>query len=166
MVDERVPVRRSRGFLTPIISALLVIGAIVAIVAFRSEVWRFVKWLGNGLGSWFTEWVPDHKGQAAAILGFAVVAFVINWLAHVRGRFRAWVFAIILEVGLWLLFWYSVGIPSFNELLGLNIEQMSAGTVIGSAIGVVAVTGVIFWILESREEWRKYRRRHNVVEDE
>jgi hypothetical protein len=30
---------------------------------------------------------------------------------------------------------------------------------------VIALTGLIFWILEAREEWNKYRRRHNADDD-
>jgi hypothetical protein len=36
---------------------------------------------------------------------------------------------------------------------------MTASTVFLSGIIVIAVTGVLFWFLESREEWRKYRHR-------
>jgi len=87
------------------------------------------------------------------------LAFVLNWLAHVRGRLRAWIFAIVLEIGLWLLFWFGAGIPPLNELMGLNIEKMGATTVILSGLIVIALTGAIFWWLEAREEWRRYRHR-------
>jgi hypothetical protein len=162
---ERVPERRSRGFLTPVLAGLLLIGGLIAVIAFRAEVWRFVKWIGSGIQDLFTGWVPDHPKQFSAIVGFAIVAFVLNWIAHVRGRFRAWVFAIVVEVGLWLLFWYGPGIPSLNELFGLNLPGLTWTEVVVSAIVVIAVTGALFWFLEMREEWRKYRRQHHVDDD-
>ena len=153
---------RSRGLLAPVIGGLIVIVALVAGIAYRSQLWEFLKWVGGLIGDWFTTWVPDHPGQTAAIGGFAVFAFALNWLAHVNGRLRAWIFAIVVEVGLWIIFWYGIGIPPLNELVGLNISKMTSGAVATSAIIVVAVTGVVFWFLEAREEWHKYRRRQNV----
>ncbi len=158
--------RRSRGFLKPVVGGLLLIGALVAAIYFRSQLWEFLQWLGRSIETWVTEWVPEHPGQTGAIVGFAVIAFLINWVAHIRGRLRAWIFALVVQLGLWFLFWYSVGIPSLNELFGLNIARMSSSVVILSGLIVTAVTGAIFWFLESREEWRKYRRRHHVDDDE
>jgi hypothetical protein len=163
MVDQ--PVRRSRGILAPIVGGIIVIGALVAAIAYRSQLWDALKWVGRNASSWITDWVPNHPGETGAILGFAVVAFVINWLAHIRGRLRAWIFAIVVEVGLWLLFWYGLGIPSLNELFGLNITRMTSSAIFISAAFVIGLTGVVFWFLESREEWNKYRRRHHVDED-
>ncbi|HEX6869569.1 MAG TPA: hypothetical protein VF163_00600 [Micromonosporaceae bacterium] len=164
MVDQRSD-SRSRGLLTPVLGGIALIAALVAAIAFRAELWEFLKWLGRTVGTWLTDWVPDHPRETGAILGFAVVAFAINWIAHVRGRFRAWVFALVVEVGLWLLFWYGPGIPSLNDLVGLNIPTMSATAIVVSAAVVIALTGALFWFLEVREEWRKYRRRHHVEED-
>jgi hypothetical protein len=96
------------------------------------------------------------------MVAFAVVAFVINWLAHIRGRLRAWVFAVVVEIGLWLLFWLGLGVPPLNELFGLNIAKLATRDVVMSGIIVVALTGVLFWFLEAREEWRRYRRPHPI----
>ena len=164
MVDQPTG-RRSGGLFVPVAGGLLLIGAIVAGIAFRSDLWRFIRWLGDRIGTFFSEWVPDHPEQSAAIGGFAVLAFVLNWIAHVNGRLRAWVFAVIVEAGLWLLFWYGLGVPSLNELTGLDVEKLDSTGVVVSGILVIALTGLVFWYLEMREEWRKYRRRHNVVED-
>ena len=163
MVEQRTS--RSRGFLTPVIGGIIVIAALIGLIYFRAEVWEFVKFVGRNVGTWMTEWVPAHPGQTFALAIFAVVAFAINWFAHVRGRLRAWIFALVVEIGLWLLFWFGLFIPSLNKLIGLNIEQMPISTVIVSGIVVIALTGVVFWILEAREEWNKYRRRHHVDED-
>ena len=43
-----------------------------------------------------------------------------------RGRLRTWIFALVVEVGLWLLFWTGPGVPSLNDLLGLRIPRLSA----------------------------------------
>ncbi len=162
MVDTT---RRSRSLLKPVVGALALIAILIAVVFFRAEVWSATKAVGRAFNTWLFDWVPEHPGQGAAIIGFAVVAFLINWVAHVRGRLRAWVFALVVEAALWGLFWYGLLIPSFNELFGLDFEQMSAGVVVLSGAIVIAVTGALFWFLESREEWRKYRRRHNVDDD-
>jgi hypothetical protein len=160
MVGQRAS--GSRSLLAPIIGGLAVVAALIAVIFFRAQLWDGLKWLGGVISDWLTEWVPDHPGQTAAIVGFAVLAFVLNWLAHVRGRLRAWIFALVVEFALWLLFWYGAGIPPLNELLGLNIDRMSAAAVLSSGLIVIAVTGAIFWWLEAREEWRKYKRRHDA----
>ena len=165
MVDQRRPARRSGRLLLPLLGGLLLIGVIVALIGFRDEAWRFVTWVGGGIGDWFSDWVPSHPQQTAAIFVFAVIALFLNWLAHIRGRLRAWLFVLVVEVGLWLIFWYGLGVPPLNDLLGLHITRPSGAEIAVSTVIVVANTGAVFWFLELREEWRKYRRRHNVVED-
>jgi hypothetical protein len=164
VAEERTS-RRSGGLLLPLLGGLVLIGLIIALIAFREPVWRFVQWLGGLVGDWFGEWVPAHPQQTTAILVFALLALLLNWLAHIRGRLRAWLFVLVLEVGLWLLFWYGLGVPPLNELIGLNITRPTGAEIAVSTVVVVLITGAIFWFLELREEWRKYRRRHNVVED-
>ena len=160
MVDQRTS-PRSRGFLKPVVYGVILLVAIVAAIYFRSQLWDGVKWLLRTFNNWLTTWVPDHAGATAAIAGFAVVAFIVNWIAHVRGRLRAWIFAIVVEVGLWLLFWYGLGIPSLNDLFGLHITRITPNEVVLSGAIVIALTGLVFWVLETREEWNKYRRKHN-----
>jgi hypothetical protein len=157
---------RSRGFLAPVLGGIALIGALILAIAFRTQLWDALIWTSKTVGDTLTQWVPDHPGQTAAIIGFAVVAFLLNWVAHVRGRARAWVFAVVVEMGLWLLFWYDAGIPSLNELLGLDLAPLTLTAVIVSGLVVIAVTGALFWFLEMREEWRKYRRRHHVDDDD
>jgi hypothetical protein len=161
MTDQRYPTRRP-GLLSPVLGGLVLIAAVVAAIAFRVQLWHFLRWLGGGIRTWATDWVPVHREQSAAMVGFAVIALVINWLAHVRGRLRAWVFAVVVEMGLWLLFWLGLGVPSLNELLGLDLAPLSTRDVVISGIIVIAVTGVVFWILEAREGWRRYRRQTAV----
>lgn len=163
MVDQRAT--RSRGLLAPVIGGIIAIAALVAAIYFRAPLWDFLKFVGRAIGTWMTEWVPEHPGQTFAIAIFAVVAFVLNWVAHIRGRLRAWIFAVVVELGLWVLFWYGLLIPSFNELVGLNLEKMPIGTVLISGVVIIALTGALFWFLEAKEEWNKYRRRHNADGD-
>ena len=162
MVEESTA---SRSILKPILGGILVLVALVAAIYFRAELWEFLKLVGRQVRYVLTEWIPDHPGQAVAVAAFIVIAFVINWIAHVRGRFRAWVFAVVIELGLWLLFWYGLLIPSIKDLIGLEVEQMNFRTVMISGLVIIGLTGAIFWFLETREEWNKYRRRHHVDED-
>jgi hypothetical protein len=162
MADQRV--RRSGGLIGPVLGGVLLIVAVIAVIAFRSELWRFVKWASRSLSHWLTVWAPNHPRQTGAIIGFAVVAFAINWIAHVRGRLRAWVFALVVEAGLWLLFWHGPGIPSLNDLFGLKMPKLSGGEIALSGLLVIALTGIVFWLLEMREGWRGYRHRQTVDE--
>ncbi len=165
MADQRYPVRRSRGFVGPVLGGLAIIAALIAGIAFRRELWRFVRWAGAAINDWLTGWVPAHQRETGAIAGFAVLTLAINWIAHVRGRLRAWIFALVVEIGLWLLFWYSPGIPSLNDLFGFRIPKLSSSAVALSGALVIALTGAVFWFLEAREEWLAYRRRHHVDND-
>jgi hypothetical protein len=165
MADQRYPVRRSPGLLGPVVGGLVLIAAVVAGIALRAQVWQFVKWAGRMVSRWFTGWAPAHPHQTAAIAAFAIVALIVNWIAHVRGRLRAWIFAVVVEIGLWLLFWNGPGIPSLNDLLGLKIARLSPKEIALSGALVVAITGAVFWLLELREGWRAYRRQHNVDEE-
>src|SRR5262245_57048214 len=101
MVQQSYSVRRrSRGFLSPVLGGLTLIAALVAAIYFRSELWEAAQWLGRTVSVWLTDWAPNHLGETSAIVGFAVVSFALNWFAHVSGRLRSWVFAIVVELGL------------------------------------------------------------------
>ena len=165
MADQRYPVRRSRGLLGPVVGGLALIGAVVAAIALRVQLWRFIRWAGRTISHWLTVWVPAHPRQTAAIAGFAILALVINWIAHVRGRLRAWIFALVVEIGLWLLFWNGPGIPSLKDLMRLNIPRLSPSEIALSGALVIAITGAVFWLLEMREGWRAYRHKHTVEEE-
>jgi hypothetical protein len=161
MADMR-SARRSGGLLGPVVGGLVLIAAVVAVIALRDQLWQFLRWAGHVVRDWTTVWAPAHQRQTGAIVGFAVVAFLINWIAHVRGRLRAWIFALVVEIGLWLLFWSGPGIPSLNDLLGFRIPRLTPSEIAISGALVIAVTGVVFWFLELRESWRKYLHQHSV----
>lgn len=155
--------RRSRGLLGPVLGGLLLIAVLIAVIALRTQLWQFLRWLAHTVSDWLTGWAPAHPRQTGAIVGFAIIALGINWIAHVRGRLRAWIFALVVEIGLWLLFWNGPGIPSLKDLLHLRIPALSAGEIVTSTVVVVVVTGIVFWLLEMREGWKKYR--HSTDDD-
>jgi hypothetical protein len=152
---------KTRSFLKPIIGGLVLVAALVGVIAFRTQLGDALKKAGIKTGNTLVDWVPSHPAQTVAIVMLGLVAFAINWVAHVRGRFRAWIFALVVEVGIFVLFWNSLGVPSLNELFGLNIDGLSANEQVITGAVVIILAGLIFWFLEAREEWNKYRRRHN-----
>jgi hypothetical protein len=152
---------KTRSFLKPIIGGLVLVAALVGVIAFRTQLGDALKKAGIKTGNTLVDWVPSHPAQTVAILMLGLVAFAINWVAHVRGRLRAWMFALVVEIGIFVLFWNSLGVPSLNELFGLNIDGLSANEQVITGAVVIILAGLIFWFLEAREEWNKYRRRHN-----
>ncbi len=164
MADQR-SARRSGGLLGPVLAGVFLIAALVAVIAFRIQLWHFLRWAGGILGNWTTVWAPAHPRQTGAIAGFAILSLLINWIAHVRGRLRAWIFALVVEVGLWLLFWNGPGIPSLNDLIGFKLPRLNPTEIVVSGVLVIAVTGIVFWILELRESWHRYLHQHSVDDD-
>jgi len=165
MTGQRYPTRRSRGLLGPVLGGLVLIAALVAVIAFRTQLWQFLRWASRTINHWLTGWAPAHPRQTAVIVGFGILALVINWIAHVRGRLRAWIFALVVEVGLWLLFWNGPGIPSLNDLMGLRVARLSPTEIALSGALVIAVTGIVFWLLELRESWLAYRHQHTADDE-
>jgi hypothetical protein len=159
MIEHGPTRHRTRSVLTPLIGGLALIAVLVAAIALRADLGRLLSWTGDLLDTWVTEWIPAHRAQTGAIIAFAAVALVINWVAHVRGRWRAWTFALVVEIGLWILFWFGLGVPSIKDLLGLDIPDIDPVTAVVAGSLVIAITGAVFWFLELREEWRKYRHR-------
>ncbi len=153
---------KTKSFLKPVVGGVVLIGAVVAIIAFRNQLGDAIASGSREGGKTIVDWVPDHPSETIAIVVGFLVAFGINWIAHVVGRLRAWIFAIVVEAGLWLLFWNSVGIPSLKELMGIGDDVALTGNeqVITGLI-IILLSGAIFWILEMRENWAKYRRKHN-----
>jgi hypothetical protein len=58
---------------------------------------------------------------------------------------------LVVEIGLWLLFWNGLGIPSLKDLLHLNIPRLSPSEITLSGALVIAITGAVFWLFEMRE---------------
>jgi preprotein translocase subunit YajC len=150
---------KSRSLLAPIISAIVLIALFVLIIAFRQQLADVITRSSTEGGSRLVAWVPDHLDETLAIVVGFFVAIGINWIAHVAGRLRAWLFVFVVEIGLWILFWNSLGIPSLRELVGLNPEtlQLNGTEQAVSLIIILFLSGIVFWILEAREAWKQRR---------
>jgi hypothetical protein len=143
---------KARSVLKPIIAAVVLIVVLILIIAFRQQLGDLLSSSSKEGGSTILNWIPDHKGATVVIAGAFVVAFGINWLAHIAGRLRAWIFVVVLEIGLWILFWNSVGIPPLKDLVGLdNLERISPVAQAVSGAIILFLSGIAFWIMEARE---------------
>jgi hypothetical protein len=150
---------KSRSLLAPIIGAVVLIALLILIIAFRQQLADVISRSSAEGSSRLIAWVPDHLDETFAIAVAFLVAIGINWIAHVAGRLRAWIFVFIVEIGLWILFWNSLGIPSLRELVGLNPETLQL-TVTEQAVSLAIIlflSGIVFWILEAREAWKQRR---------
>ncbi|HEY7225416.1 MAG TPA: hypothetical protein VH561_17715 [Micromonosporaceae bacterium] len=157
MVDTGT--KTSRSLLKPVIAGIVLIAALVLIVAFRGQLADLISKSGSKGGSSILSWIPDHKDATVVIIGAFVVALGIDWLAHIVGRLRAWIFVVVVEAGLWILFWNSVGIPPLKDLIGLDGLARITGTAqFVSGLIILVLSGVIFWILEAKEAWSERRR--------
>ena len=154
---------KTKSFLAPIVGGVILIVAVVGLIAFRNQLGDLIASSSKQGSQAVIDWVPNHPSETLAIVVGFLVAFGINWIAHVVGRLRAWMFAIVVEAGLWFLFWNSIGvIPSLKELFGISDDVALTGNEqVVTLVIVIVLSGVIFWILEMRENWAKYRRRHN-----
>ena len=70
-----------------------------------------------------------------------------------------------LLFGVGLLFWNGPGIPSLNDLMGLRVARLSPTEIALSGALVIAVTGIVFWLLELRESWLAYRHQHTADDE-
>jgi hypothetical protein len=150
---------KSRSLLAPFIGAIVLIALLVLIIAFRQQLADVISRSSAEGSSRLIAWVPDHLDETFAIVVAFFVAIGINWIAHVAGRLRAWIFVFVVEIGLWILFWNSLGIPSLRELVGLDPESLRL-TVTEQAVSlaiILVLSGVVFWILEAREAWKQRR---------
>jgi hypothetical protein len=150
---------KSRSLLAPFIGAIVLIALLVLIIAFRQQLADVITRTSAEGSSRLIAWVPDHLDETFAIVVAFLVAIGINWVAHVAGRLRAWIFVFVVEIGLWILFWNSLGIPSLRELVGLDPESLRltpTEQAVSLAI-ILVLSGVVFWILEAREAWKQRR---------
>jgi uncharacterized membrane protein YqhA len=150
---------KSRSLLAPFIGAIVLIALLVLIIAFRQQLADVISRSSAEGSSRLIAWVPDHLDETFAIVVAFFVAIGINWIAHVAGRLRAWIFVFVVEIGLWILFWNSLGIPSLRELVGLDPESLRL-TVTEQAVSlaiILVLSGFVFWILEAREAWKQRR---------
>jgi hypothetical protein len=149
---------KSRSLLAPLIGGVVLIALLVLIIAFRNQLADAISSTSSEGGSRILAWVPEHLGATLAIIVAFFVAIAFNWVAHITGRLRAWIFVLVVEIGLWILFWNSVGIPSLKDLLGFeNLERITPTEQAVSGAIILVLSGVVFWFLEARESWQKRR---------
>jgi uncharacterized membrane protein YpjA len=149
---------KSRSLLAPLIGGVVLIALLFLIIAFREQLADVISSSSAEGGGAILAWVPDHLGATLAIVVAFFVAIAINWIAHVAGRLRAWIFVLVVEAGLWILFWNSFGIPSLKDLVGLeNLERITPTEQAISGAIILFLSGFVFWILEAKESWQKRR---------
>jgi hypothetical protein len=156
---------KSRSLLAPLIGGVVLVALLFLIIAFRDQLRDAIASSSSRGGGAVLAWVPDHVDETLAIVVAFLVAIGINWIAHVIGRLSAWIFVVVVEIGLWVLFWNSLGIPSLRELIGLNTDELSltASEQVISILIVLILSGIVFWILEAKEKWAE--RRHRLDTD-
>lgn len=157
---------KTRNILRPIIAGVVLLAALVLIIAFRSQLSDLISSSSKEGGSTVVDWVPDHKGATTVIVGAFVLFLGINYVAHIAGRLRAWLFVVVIEAGLWVLFWNSVGIPPLKDLVGMESLDAISPTAQAVSGGIILVaSGVIFWILEAKEAFNARRHRTGGDDD-
>jgi hypothetical protein len=151
---------KSRSVLAPIIGGLVIIAALFLIIAFRSQLRDLISSSSKSNTNTIAGWVPDHQAATLAIVIAFLITIAIDWVAHLVGRLRAWIFVLVVEIGLWILFWNSLGIPSLKHLVGLDsLERISTQAQFYSGALIFVLSGVIFWILEAIEAFKEKRAR-------
>jgi len=153
---------KSRSVLKPFIGGVVLIAILVLLIAFRAQLGDLISSSSKEGGSTIISWIPDHQGATFAIVIAFLIAIAIDWVAHIVGRLRAWIFVFVVEVGLWILFWNSLGIPALKDLVGLDddkLERISPTAQFYSGLIIFLLSGIIFWILEAKEAFQQRRTR-------
>ncbi len=154
------PGSKSRSLLAPLIGGVVLIVLLVGVIAFRNQLGDLITDTSREGGGTVLKWVPDHLGATLAIVVAFLAALGFNWIAHVSGRLRAWIFVLVIEIGLWFLFWNSVGIPSLKDLFGLDtLERITPTEQVVSLLIILFLSGIVFWFLEAKESWGARRHR-------
>jgi hypothetical protein len=155
--------KRSRSLLAPLIGGVVLVALLFLIIAFREQLRDAISSSSSRGGGALLAWIPDHVDETLAIVVAFLVAIAFNWVAHVIGRLSAWIFVVVVEIGLWVMFWNSLGIPSLRELIGLPDElSLTASEQVISILIVLILSGIVFWILEAKEKWQE--RRHRLAD--
>jgi hypothetical protein len=153
------PATRTRGsLLQPIIAGAVVVLVLALIGAFRDQLLDAIHSSSEKSSGGLKNWIPDHKGETV-IIGITFLIFLgIDYVAHLVGRLRAWLFVVVVQIGVWFLFWNDFGnLGSGRDIVGLDARHLSGVAQINALLIVMVLSGVIFWILEAREEFAKRR---------
>jgi hypothetical protein len=153
------PSSTTRSIFKPIIAGVLLIAALFLIIAFRNQLGDLVSRSGSKGGSSLLSWIPNHKGATTIIIAAFIVFLGIDYVAHLAGRLRAWIFVVVVQIGLWILFWNNLGITPLKDFLGLKDTTISGKAQIVSLLIIMVLSGVVFWILEAKEAFDMRRHR-------
>jgi hypothetical protein len=147
-----------RKILVPAISAIVLLVVFSALFLFRDRVFDALSSSSESGFQKLFSWIPDHKGQTTVILVTLAICIAVDWVAHIVGRLRPWIFVVVFQIGVWILFWNTFIGESGKDSLGLsNVGDLSVKEQAISILIVLIISGVVFWILEAKENWNKYR---------
>jgi len=160
------PETKTRSFLKPVVGGIVLIALLAGLLAFRHQLSDALSH-GSGKGSSaLLGWIPNHGSETVTIAVCFLVAVGLGWIAHIVGRLRAWIFAVIVDIGLWVLFWNDLGFGSIKSMVGVSdgVKLDGKEQVIALLI-VLVLSGFVFWILEAKESWSQYRHRQATSAD-
>ncbi len=146
----------TRNIVKPIIAGAVVVLVLALIGAFRVQLLDAITSGSQESSGKLSQWIPEHKGETIIIaIGFALY-LAINYVAHVVGRLRAWIFVVVVETGVWFLFWNDFGsLGSGRDLVGLQDSHLSGVAQINSLLIILVLSGIVFWVLEAKESFDK-----------
>lgn len=152
-----------RKVLVPAISAIVLLVVFSTLFLFRDKVFESLGKSGShGFKSLFS-WIPDHKGQTTVILVTLAICIAVDWVAHIVGRLRPWIFVVVFQIGVWILFWNTFIGQSGKDSLGLSkVGDLSVKEQAISILIILVISGIVFWLLEAKENWRKYRHQQST----
>jgi hypothetical protein len=143
-----------------LVTALVIVAALVLLVVFRSQVTD----VGKSIGSYVWDHVPGPAGQKTAVVVYLIVAALVGILFSQAGHFTAYGIAMGLGPLLWFLFWEGFPLlglkPSWTSSMGLG--HLPPGQVIVWAVVAAAVITLVFVPLELREKFQ--RRKHQLAD--
>jgi hypothetical protein len=91
---------KSRSLLAPLIGGVVLVALLFLTIAFRDQLRDAIASSSSRGGGAVLAWIPDHVDETLAIVVAFLVAIGINWIAHVIGRLSAWIFVVVVEIGL------------------------------------------------------------------
>jgi hypothetical protein len=150
----------SRKLLWPAISALVLLVIFSALFYFREQVFdALAKSTASSFHS-LSDWIPKHTTELTVILITLAICIAVDWVAHIVGRLRPWIFVVVFQIGVWILFWNTFIGESGKDSLGIDSLKSANLSVKEQAISmlfILVVSGIVFWILEAKENWNRYR---------
>ncbi len=146
----------TRNIIKPIIAGAVVVLILALIGAFRNQLLDAIHSSSKEGSGKLSQWIPEHKGETV-IIGVAFLIFLgVNYVAHIVGRLRAWIFVVVVEAGVWFLFWNDFGsLGSGRDIVGLQERHLSGLAQINALVIILVLSGIVFWFLEAKEGFDK-----------